>query len=135
MIDYRTVEISVEQFTAIFFIVISISHIVQPRAWAELFVGLAKKGAVGTLIDGFIHLPVGVLIVAFHNIWHGPAILVTIIGWGLLIKGFLRFAFPWLGMRILRRVSVERAWEFVVAGMFGLLLGSLILFFSYRNAT
>jgi len=62
---------------------------------------------------------VGVIIVAFHNVWHGLPIVVTIMGWGFLLKSILYLTYPTHGMRMLARVSVERSWEFVVAGVMG----------------
>jgi hypothetical protein len=37
-------------------------------------------------------------------------------GLGLLIKGLIRFCAPKLGLRMMARVSVERSWEFQMAG-------------------
>src|SRR4051812_12685286 len=100
-------ETSVERLTAIFFLVTGLSHILQPRAWVAFFVMLRDKGEVGSFLNAFVHFPLGAFIVAFHNLWHGfPAILVTVIGWGLLTKGAIYFLFPRLGLRMLGTISV-----------------------------
>ena len=36
-------DVAIEKIAVISFFLIGISHIVQPRAWAEFFVGLSKK--------------------------------------------------------------------------------------------
>src|ERR1041384_892599 len=116
-------ENSVEQLPAIFFLVTGLSHILQPRAWVQFFIMLREKGEVGSFINAFVHFPLGAFIVAFHNIWFGlPGTIVTIIGWGLTIKGTIYFLFPRFGLRMLGTVSMERAWHFVVAGIFSVLL-------------
>lgn len=121
-------ETSVEKLTAIFFIVTGLSHIFQPRAWVAFFVRLREKGEVGSFINAFVHFPLGAFIVAFHNVWHGFAgIVVTIIGWGLTIKGSSYFILPRHGVRMLGVVSMERSWQFVVAGVFSVVLGAVIL--------
>jgi uncharacterized protein YjeT (DUF2065 family) len=117
-------ETAVERLTAIFFLVTGLSHIFQPRVWVQFFIMLREKGEAGSFLNAFIHFPLGAFIVAFHNVWHGvPAtIVVTIIGWGLLIKGTLYFVFPRFGIRMLGTVSLESSWQFVVAGMFSVAL-------------
>ena len=126
-------ESAVEKLAAICILVISLSHITQPRAWAEFFIMLREKEKVGSLLCGLLHFPLGVTIVAFHNVWHGLPIVVTIMGWGLLLKSALYLIYPRHGMRMLGRVSVERPWEFVVAGVTGVLLSGLV-FFSLLNS-
>ena len=121
-------EISVQKLTAIFFLVIGLSHILQPRVWVQFFIMLREKGEVGSFINAYVHFPLGVFIVAFHSIWHGfPGTIVTIIGWGLTIKGAIYFLFPRFGVRMLGVISMERAWHFVVAGLLSVGLAVWIL--------
>ena len=121
-------ETSVEKLTAIFFLVNGLSHIVQPRVWVRFFIMLREKGEVGSFINAFVHFPLGAVIVAFHNVWHGIPLIVTLIGWGLTIKGALYFIVPSHGVRMLSAVSMERAWHFVVAGVFSVILSLVILY-------
>lgn len=89
---------------------------------------LREKGKVGGLLCGLLHFPLGVIIVAFHNVWHGLPIVVTIMGWGFLLKSVLYLIYPEHGMRMLARVSIERSWEFAVAGVIGVVISGLIFF-------
>ena len=68
-------------------------------------------------------MPLGLLLLAFHPVWSGPGLLVTLVGAALTLKGLLYFLWPGLALRSLARVTEERAWQFRVAGLFGLLLG------------
>ena len=52
----------------------------------------------------------GALIVGFHNMWSGISVVLTLLGWGLLIKGLIHFCAPKQGLRMMARVSVERSW-------------------------
>ena len=110
-------ERSVEVLAIILFGVLGLSHILQPKAWVEFFILLRGKGETGAFVDGFLNLPLGGVIVAFHNVWSGIPVVLTLIGWGLLIKGLLRFCVPKHGLRMMARVSVARSWEFQVAGV------------------
>lgn len=121
-------ETSVEKLTALYFLVIGLSHIAQPRAWVHFFVLLREKQEVGSLLNGFVHFPLGAFIVAFHDVWHGIPVIVTIAGWGLVIKSTIYFVFPQHGIRMLSIVSPERSWQFVVAGVMSVALAGLILF-------
>jgi hypothetical protein len=86
------------------------------------------KGEVGSLLNALLHFPVGVLIVSFHNVWSGLPIILTLIGWGLVVKSFIYFVFPGLGVKILSRVSMERSWGFIVAGIFSIGISGLLIF-------
>src|SRR6185369_14319312 len=76
------VERGVEIFAALTYFALGLSHVVQAGAWAELFLLLKSHGKAGVFLDGFINLLLGAIIVSFHNVWHGLAMVVTIIGWG-----------------------------------------------------
>jgi hypothetical protein len=89
---------------------------VQPRVWAELFITWREKGSVGVFYTGLLHFTFGALIVAFHNVWSGVPTIVTLLGWGWTIKGLIYLTYPAHGMKMLNRVSVDRSWEFAVAG-------------------
>src|SRR5512138_775763 len=109
-------ERSVEVLVVILFGVLGLSHILQPRAWAEFFILLRSKGEAGAFADGLLNLPLGGVIIAFHNTWAGIPAVLTLVGWCLLIKGLIRFCAPKQALTMIGRVSVERAWEFQVAG-------------------
>jgi hypothetical protein len=109
-------ERSVEVLAIILFGVIGLSHILQPRAWAEFFILIRGKGEAGAFMDGLLNLPAAGVIIGFHNTWSGIPAVLTLVGWCLLIKSLIRFCAPKLALRIMARVSVERSWEFQVAG-------------------
>ena len=120
-------ERSVEIFAIILFGVIGLSHLLQPRAWAEYFILLRVQGKrPGAFADGFLHLPLAGIIIAFHNVWSGIPVVLTLLGWSFLIKSLIRFCAPKQGLRMMARVSVERAWEFQAAGAGLLVLAGVL---------
>ena len=119
-------ERSVEVLAVILFAVIGLSHILQPKAWAAFFILLRSKGEAGAFVDGLLNLPLGGVIVAFHNTWSGIPVVLTLLGWCLLIKGLIRFCAPKQALRMMARVSVERSWEFQVAGAGLVVLATVI---------
>jgi CDP-diglyceride synthetase len=121
-------EIAVTKLAIICFFITGISHIAQPRVWARFFMEMHARGEVGSFQNALLHFPLGVIIASFHNVWRGLPIMLTLIGWGLVLKSFIYFTFPKHGVKMLARVSMEKSWEFVVAGAFAVGLSGLLLF-------
>lgn len=121
-------ELAVTRLAIICFFVIGVSHIVQPRVWAQFFIDIHAKGKVGSFLNALLHFPLGVVIVSFHNVWSGLSIVLTLIGWGLVLKSFIYFVFPDYGLKMLSRVSMEKSWGFIVAGLFSVGISGLLIF-------
>jgi hypothetical protein len=122
----------VEIYAAIQFFVIGLSHVVQKRVWVAFFIQLRTLGHVGVFANAFLSLIFGSIIVAFHNVWSGLPIVLTIIGWAQLTKAVLHFAAPGIAARGMARVSLERQNEFVAAGVIFLALSGLMLYLVLR---
>ncbi len=116
-------EIGIERLTALAFLITGLSHIAAPNAWVHFFVHMRAQGEAAGLLNAYVHIPLGLLIVAFHPVWTGPQVLVTLIGWALTLKGTLYFLRPQLATWALAKISVDKAWHFQVAGVFALALG------------
>jgi hypothetical protein len=120
------VEKAIEMFAAVNFLVTGLSHLLQSRGWVEFFVRLRSKGQAGVFVNGLLSLGFGSIVVAFHNVWSGLPMVLTIVGWAHVAKALLIMSAPGLGMRSLERVSPERAHEFVAAGAVLLALSALM---------
>lgn len=116
----------IERLTALGFVITGLSHIAAPRAWARFFIDMREKGEAGGFLNAYVHIPLGLLIVAFHPVWSGPGLLVTLIGWALTLKGLLYFLWPALALRSMAHISEEQAGRFRIAGVAALLLGLVI---------
>lgn len=116
-------EAGIERLTALALIVTGLSHLLAPRSWARFFIRIREQGDIAGFLNAFVHMPLGLLIVAFHPVWRGPGLLVTLIGCGLTLKSALHFLWPALSRRTLAHVSEDKAWGFQVAGFFSLALG------------
>jgi hypothetical protein len=127
------VERSVEILAIILIGVVGLSHLLQPKAWVEYFILLRSKGEAGAFVDGFVHLPLAGFIIAFHNVWSGIPVLLTLLGWAFLIKSLIRFCVPKLGSRMMARVSFERYGEVRGAGALLLVLAGLLSYGVYAG--
>jgi hypothetical protein len=117
---------SVEVAAMILFGVLGLSHILQPKAWVGFFILLRGKGETGAFVDGFLNLPIACVIIAFHNVWSGIPVVLTLVGWALLIKSLIRFCAPTQAVKIMGRVSLERQWEFQAAGALLVALAAVV---------
>lgn len=115
---------SIEILTGLSYLIIGLSHMFQPQAWVSFFIHLRNKGEIAGFLIAFIHLPLGLLIAAFHNVWSFPEVIVTLVGWSLTLKSALYFLFPRLAQRVIGRIAHDRAWEFQVAGVFAIALSA-----------
>ena len=119
-------EIGIERLAALAFIITGLSHITAPRAWVRFFLNIRAAGEAAGFLNAYVHMPLGLLIVAFHPVWEGPAMLVTLVGWALTLKGTLYFLWPRLADKSMAMVTEERAGHFRIAGVVSLLLGLAI---------
>ena len=121
-------ESSIEMLAAIAFLVIGVSHIVQPRGWAEFFALLRRQGVAGVFAAALMGLPMGVLIVSFHNTWTGLPAVLTVIGWGICAKCSVYLVFPRVGMFGLAMKASYKPNKFVAAGVMLLVLSGIFWF-------
>ena len=126
--------VGIERLTALAFIITGLSHIAAPYAWARFFMDLRAKGETAGFVNAFIHLPLGLLIVAFHPVWTWPQAVVTVIGWGLTIKGTLHFIWPILTQRTMAHINEENAGQFRIAGIVSVGLGLFIGWIAFSQA-
>jgi hypothetical protein len=89
-----------------------------------------EKDALAVLVFGMMGMAAGLVHVAYHNVWGTPAeIVVSLLGWGLLIKGALFVVVP---------SFVDRAGDFwadekliPIAGVLSLLAGGYLTWIAY----
>ena len=111
-----TIEHTIEVFAVINLTIIGLSHMLAPGAWLEFFIGLRERGHAGALAIGMLSLAFGSVIVAGHNTWSACATLLTVIGWGHLIKATLYLSFPSMALRGLQRLRDHSGRGFLFAG-------------------
>jgi hypothetical protein len=93
-------------------------------AWVEFFAWLRGQGRCAVFLDGLLSLTFGALVVAFHHVWAGLPVVVTVLGWAMVLKGMVRLAAPGVGLRTYERIVPQRAWHFRVAGVLALALSA-----------
>ena len=108
---------SIAIFAAINFAVIGLSHVFQRRGWFDFFEQLHSMGRAGAFANGMITLLMGSLIVSFHNVWTGVPILLTLIGWGYILKSTIIFLNPDWGLRSMKEVENDSPLKIRIVGI------------------
>jgi hypothetical protein len=119
-------ETSVQILATIQFAIIGFSHLFQPRAWTDFFIRLHQQGTSGAFFVAFMSLWFGSIVVAFHNVWSGIPMVLTIIGWAQLLKALIYFCFPEFGLKRIAYVNPDRAHLYSVAGVVSLGIAALL---------
>ena len=120
--------LAVEAVLAIPFLLFGASHILQPVLWRDFFVHLLGMGPKGLIYRSFLfELVPTMLIVVFHQVWHGPALVLTIFGHAQLVKICLALLVPRLAMRGMA-LAEGNPRRFQFGGLMLIALGLLCLY-------
>ena len=115
----------IREFFALAFLIVGLSHLLQPRLWAEHFRDVYARPD-GPFTIALSMLPCALAVVLLHNIWVlGVPVLVTLVGWMLLIKCTVYLLWP----RTTRRVAPEKLrgpTQFRIAGIACIVLGVVV---------
>lgn len=106
------------------FFMIGVSHAASPKPWTDFFRDLSKQSYCGIVIAMY-SLPVGLVILSYHNNWElGFPLFITIAGWGMVIKSVLYFIFPDLpAKKFIRQAHLTR--QIQAIGVLMMLFGAL----------
>ena len=122
-----TLESAVRLFACIHLFGIGFSHVFAHEAWTDFFIGLRERGKTGALIIGWISLGFGSVIAAFHPVWSGLPIALTLYGWSQVVKGAVYLCAPGFGLERLMAIRRDRSSVFRVPGFFLIALGGLMV--------
>ena len=108
------------------FILMGLSHILQPDMWRSFFVHLHSLGEKGVLFRTFaLELVPAIVLVTFHQVWHGLGVIITLYGIALTTKVCISLLAPSIGLRSLAMADQKGSKAFVGAGVFLIALGIL----------
>lgn len=100
------------------FLVLGLSHLVQPKMWRDFFTRLHAEGPPGVVTRTFtLELWSALVLVTFHQVWHGPELLITLYGNLLMTKIMLSMLAPAIGLRSLAMADEKGDLGFRLAGV------------------
>lgn len=88
-----------------------------------------KRDKLETHVMGAIALILGLLTVAFHNVWIGWPILITLLGWAMLLKGAVVLIAPDLMIKF----SKDMGWASSthLYGFAGIIIGAFLIYIGF----
>lgn len=114
----------------IFYIVLGVGILVNRKALPKVVDDFFNNAGL-TFIGGITTLIIGLVIVAFHNVWPGHwSLIITVIGWLALIKGATLIIRPQIVAAIARPFK-ENAFLLGVGGCFSLALGIFLIIMGF----
>ena len=123
---FRPMEKQIQVAFAIQLAVYGIAHLLQPGPLVAFYQALASKKDAGVICIALLSLITGSFLVAFHNVWTGLPILLTIFGWAQLVKGTLYMLIPSVGLRFFERITPDRTNHFRWPGIPLLVVSALL---------
>lgn len=100
-----------------------LSHVLQPRMWQDYLEALHKQGAAGVLNKTMTwEFWPALIMVTGHQVWHGPGVILTVLGWLLLAKCATSLLAPQISLRSMA-MSRSGAKAFVPSGLFLICIG------------
>jgi hypothetical protein len=76
------------------FVLMGLSHVVQPALWVRFFETVRKSGLAAAIIPLYT-LPIALVLIVGHNVWVWDwSVFLTIAGWAMAIKCALYLTVP-----------------------------------------
>lgn len=88
-----------------------------------------KRDTMEIHLKGLVSFVLGLLVVSIHNIWISWPILITLIGWGMLIKGAVTLIAPNLLLKFSKDMGVSET--LLMYGFAGLIIGAFLLYVGF----
>lgn len=108
------------------FLLMGLSHLVQPRLWVRFFDVVGKTGLAAAIIPIYT-LPFALVLIVGHNVWVWDwPLFLTIAGWGMTIKCAMYLLVPGLTDRMLAKKMVKTPRTFQFAGAIMAFLGGML---------
>ena len=118
----------IQALLAIPFLLMGLSHIVQPRLWIDFFSYLHSLGPTGVILRTFaLELVPATGIITFHWVWSGIELALTIYGLLLMLKIAVSLFRPDVGVKSLAMANRPHNFHLYGAGTVLICLGLICL--------
>lgn len=126
------ISIFLAKVLGIYLLVASIAFFVHTKKYKTIITDIKNSPAL-LCMSGALALITGLLIVVSHNIWTMDwRVVITILGWLSLIKGFLRLVFPQVSHQVLTRYLKNSSAYYFSASIM-LILGVYLSYFGFMS--
>jgi uncharacterized protein YjeT (DUF2065 family) len=119
-------ERAIDIFAFLNFLIVGLSLVLQPMAWAKYFAWMRRNGEGGAVIYGLFCVLWGSLIVSFHREWTGLLVILPVFGVLQLLEGLVFLVAPETGLRIMGPFNEANLGLFRLLGIIALILAAVI---------
>ena len=113
------------------FVIFGLSLIIAKSTYQQIIKDLIDHPA-SIMLAGTINLVIGILIVVTHNVWVADwTVLITVIGWLILIRGIFWTTFPGILLKFLPKVF-ESDKPIYISSIVVFILGIVLCYFGFR---
>ncbi|MCI0332324.1 MAG: hypothetical protein L0228_03740 [Planctomycetes bacterium] len=117
---------TVQAVVAPAFLLIGLSHLLQPQLWVRFFEVVKQTGVAAAIIPMYT-LPLGLVLIVGHNVWAiGWPLFLTLAGWLMMIKCALYLLVPSAADQVLEKQPAKSARSFRLAGAIMTFLGGVL---------
>jgi len=111
-------------------VIVGLSYLLYAKKWQEVAKGWTKDHY--TLIPLMIMVTVlGLIVVRMHNVWEWSVwLLVTLAGWGMLLKGALFILLPGSVFKSVMKMF-NKEWVFYLGGLVAVVAGCALCYYVY----
>jgi len=114
---------------AVFYLIVGIGVLLNAEYYRKTFSDMVRDAGI-MYLGGAIALVIGYLIVTYHNFWVKDwSVIITVIGWLVLIKGLLMFLLPTTMINLTTYIFKEKCVPFVSAVI--LILGVILGYYGF----
>ncbi|MGA8221534.1 MAG: hypothetical protein WB780_07745 [Candidatus Acidiferrales bacterium] len=130
----RTIFLS--RLLGLYFLLVGLAMLAHRQATVEIVTALVRNAPL-MFIGGLIALVAGLAIVLSHNVWSGGIlpVIITIIGWIMLLKGALILFLPHDAAAGFFLGSLHYENLFPLYAAFSLILGAYLTYGGFRSAS
>lgn len=126
-------QLAVEFMAGLVLTALGVSYLLRMQDWIDWLGNLQLKGRRGSLTLGLVLVIGGSFVLAFHPVWQGMPLVLTLLGLFAFIKGTMILLFPgWIPGQLERLYPHFKAVVKVKAA-FTLAVGLLMLWDVYQS--
>ena len=87
-------------------LIVGVAILMNGALYQKMIKELTGEFSVAYYLAGIIPLTIGVAMILVHNLWGSiPEVLVSLLGWGSLLKGCIRLLFPDMARKWLKSIT------------------------------
>ena len=121
-------EQAIELMMAICFLLLGLSLLFRSGDWLDWMHFLQQRGTNSSIVLGMTNLLLGTFIIAFHWVWSGLAMIVTIFGCLFMFRALVLLMCPKFLPGMLKHVLEHHRSLIPFAGVFAAVVGLLLFY-------